>query len=114
MLDANDMLARFMRNGRPDPELLAQLAAELDQFRRDVTSDETSRLTIFANTVVPLITSGNTEAAIALEEEWNVITHDRPFFTMCGYATSCFHDDSAIRWTCACAEHWAVSQASHL
>jgi hypothetical protein len=113
-LNVHDALDRFMRNRRPDPELLASLAAELNQFRLAVTDSPSSRLTLFANTDVPLITSGNTEGAIALEQQWNLLTHDLPFFLLCGYPTLCFHDGSDDRWSRACAEHWAVSQASDL
>jgi len=114
VLDVNEVLNRFMRNGRPDPELLAEIIEELEQFRRSVTEHDTSRLTIFADTAVPLIASGNIEGALALEHHWNALTHDRPFFTLCGYATTCFHDGPADLWSNACAEHWAVSQASDL
>jgi DNA-binding NarL/FixJ family response regulator len=114
VFDVNEVLDRFMRNGRPDPELLAEIAAELEQFRRAVTEHETSRLTMFADTAVPLIARGNIEGALALEQQWNALTHDRSFFTLCGYATACFHDSPADLWANACAEHWAVSQASDL
>jgi len=113
-LDAPDALNRFMRNGLPEPELLAELVAELDDFRRAVANNATSGLTMFGNMVVPLIASGNTEGTIELEKQWNALTHDRPYFTLCGYATSCFHNGSADLWSSVCAEHWAVSQASHL
>ena len=114
VFDVNEVLNRFMRNGRPNPELLAELAAELDQFRGAVAEHESSRLTIFGNMVVPLIASGNTEGALGLENQWNALTHDRAFFTLCGYDTSCFRDGSADRWSRICAEHWVVSHASDL
>ncbi len=111
-LDARDVLNRFMRNGLPDAELLAELVAELDDFRRAVANNATSALTMFGNMVVPLIASGNAAGTIALENQWNALTHDRPYFTLCGYTTSCFHNGSADLWSSVCAEHWAVSQAS--
>jgi len=113
-LDANETLNRFMRNGLPDVDLLAALVAELDDFRRAVADNATSGLTMFGNMVVSLIEDGNTAGAIALENQWNALTHDRPYFTLCGYATSCFHNGSADLWSSVCAEHWAVSQASDL
>jgi hypothetical protein len=69
---------------------------------------------ILGNMVVPLIANGNVEGAIALEKQWNALTHDRPFLTLCGYATSCFEDGNSEVWSRACAEHWAVSQAPEL
>ena len=113
-LDARETLNRFMRNGLPDAELLAELVAELDDFRRAVANNATSGLTMFGNMVVSLIASGNAAGTIALEKQWNALTHDRPYFTLCGYATSCFHNGSAHLWPSVCAEHWAVSQASDL
>jgi CheY-like chemotaxis protein len=113
-LDARETLKRFMRNGLPDAELLAEVVAELDDFRRAVANNATSRLTMFGNMVVSLIASGNAEGTIALEKQWNALTHDRPYFTLCGYATSCFYNGSADLWSRVCAEHWAVSQVSDL
>jgi CheY-like chemotaxis protein len=113
-LDADETLNRFMRNGLPDADLLAALVAELDDFRRTVANNATSALTIFGNMVVSLIASGNAAGTIALEKQWNALTQDRPYFTLCGYATSCFHNGSADLWSSVCAEHWAVSQASDL
>ena len=55
---------------------------------------------------------GNAAGTIALEKQWNALTQDRPYFTLCGYATSCFQNGSADLWSSVCAEHWAVSQAS--
>jgi DNA-binding NarL/FixJ family response regulator len=114
VLDASETLNRFMRKGLPDAELLTEFASEIDDFRRAAADNETSRLTMFGNMVVPLIQGGNTAAAIAVENQWHALTHDRPYFTLCGYATSCFDDGPADRWSSACAEHWAVSHASEL
>jgi len=113
-LDAGETLNRFMRNGLPDAELLAELVAQLDDFRRTVANNATSGLTMFGNMVVSLIASGNAAGTIALEKQWNALTQDRPYFTLCGYATSCFQNGSADLWSRVCAEHWAVSQASDL
>ena len=70
------------------------------------------RLTIAGNMVVPLIADGNIAAALALERQWNRLTHDLPFLTLCGYSASCFHDLVPDVWSQVCDEHWAVSHAS--
>lgn len=114
LLDSQDVLNRFMRNGLPDAGLLAELVTELDEFRRMTGQHGSSRLTIFGNMVVSLIASGNATAAIELESLWNAFTHKRPFFTLCGYSTSCFHEATGELWSRASAEHWAVSQAIDL
>lgn len=114
VIDATDALNRFMRNGLPDADRLAGIAAELDQYRLAVAEGATSRLTVFGNMVVSLSADGNAEAVIALESLWNTLTHGLPFFTLCGYATSCFHNGAPNLWSGACAEHRALSRASDL
>jgi CheY-like chemotaxis protein len=113
-IDAADALNRFMRNGLADAGVIAEIASELDQYRRDVSDGESSCLTIFGNMVVPLIADGNSTAALALESHWNRLTHALPFMTLCGYSASCFHACVPNLWSEACQEHSAVSQASDL
>lgn len=110
-IDAGDALKRFMRNGLPDPDRLAEIARELDEYRR-AESGAASRLTVFGNMVVALSADGNTPAMIALESLWNTLTRDLPFLTVCGYASSCFHDGVPGLWAAACAEHRTLSHAS--
>jgi len=113
-IDAAQALNRFMRNGLPDASRLAQIAAELDQYRLAVTGRPESRLTIFGNMVGLLIADGNTKAVIALEHLWSTLSRDLPFLTLCGYATACFDNDKSDLWLGACAAHEAVSHASHV
>ena len=63
-----------MRNGLPDPDRLAEVARELDEYRRAVSEGATSRLTVFGDMVMLLSADGNTPAAIALESLWNKLT----------------------------------------
>lgn len=112
-VDAADALNRFMHNGLPDPDRLAEIAVELDQYRRAVCDAPGSRLTVFGNMVMALHAGGNTRAMIALEKEWNRLTHGLPILTLCGYGSTCFHDNPGL-WSEACAEHWAVSHARNL
>jgi CheY-like chemotaxis protein len=112
-LDARDAVNRFMRGGLPDPERLAEIAGELDDYRRAVVSEgSTSRLTLCGNMVVSLIADGNAKAAMALERHWNRLTRERPILTVCGYSSSCFHDDIPDLWSRACTEHGALSLAA--
>jgi|RhiMethySRZTD1v2_1073278.scaffolds.fasta_scaffold05198_20 CheY-like chemotaxis protein len=112
--DAADALRSFMGDRLPDADRLFEIAEELDRYRRAVTGSATSRLTIFGNMVRVLIADGNAEAAIALENLWTTVTRDRPFLTLCGYATSCFDNRASDLWARACAEHWAVSHTADL
>lgn len=112
-VDAVDALNRFMRNGLPDPNRLAEIAAELDQYRLAVCDAPGARLTVFGNMVMALHAGGNTRAMIELEREWNRLTHALPILTLCGYGSPCFHDNPGLRSE-ACGEHWAVSHARNL
>ena len=111
VIDAADALNSFMRNGLPDPNRLEEIAEELDEYRRAAAEETTTRLTIFGNMVEVLSAEGNTDAVISLETLWNTFTHDRPFLTLCGYATSCFHDGVPDLWPDVCHAHRALSHA---
>jgi CheY-like chemotaxis protein len=112
VIDAADALKRFMRDGLPDANRLAEIAAELDQYRRTAAEGTTPRLTIFGNMVEVLSVEGNTSAMISLESLWTALTHDLPFITLCGYATSCFHDGVPDLWPETCNAHRVLSHAT--
>ena len=109
-VDSAAAVNRFMRDGLPDVGVLAEIVAELDQYRRDVTDAGAGRLTIFGDMSGSLVESGNANAAIALESLWSSLTHSLPVFTLCGYTAECFHDQPPDVWSSTCAQHWAVSQ----
>jgi DNA-binding NarL/FixJ family response regulator len=112
VFDADEAMSRFMRNGRPDEQRLAEIVAELEQCRAAVAERPANRMTVFGNMVVSLIENGNPEAAVAIEKHWNTLTRDLPFLTLCGYATSCFHEGVPALWSEACAEHAILSHAN--
>ena len=108
-VDARDALRGFMRDGLPDRAALEKMVNETDDYRRRVAG-EGSRATIFGNMAGVLSEEGNVEGAMALERLWNEVAGGRPFLTVCGYATSCFQDQTADFWSRVCAEHEMVSQ----
>jgi len=112
VVDADDALSTFMRNGRPDADVLAEIVAELDQYRRATTDAVTSRLTIFGNLAGVLVDDGNVEGALHLESLWDTLTRGLPFFTLCGYSEACFEADQYDLWARLCAEHQAVIPAA--
>jgi CheY-like chemotaxis protein len=112
-IDAADAVSRFMRNGLVDAGALAEIASELDHYRRAVGDRTSPRLTIFGDVAGSLMARGDLEAAIALESHWNTLTRERPFFTLCGYSTSSFKNRADL-CSKACQEHWAVSHANAL
>ena len=70
-----------------DPDRLAEVAWELDDYRRAECPGATSRLTVLGNMVVPLSADGS------------------------GYASSCFHAGVPGLWSDVGAEHRALSHA---
>jgi DNA-binding response OmpR family regulator len=112
VVDADDALGSFMRNGRPDAGILAEIVAELDQYRRATTDSISSRLTIFGNLAGVLVDDGNVEGALALESLWDSLTRGLPFLTLCGYSEASFDEDRQDLWARLCAQHQAVVPAS--
>jgi DNA-binding NarL/FixJ family response regulator len=110
-VDSTDAVNRLMRNGVPDARILAEIAAELEQYRQAVAERSTSRLTVFGNMVMLLIEDGNVKGAIALENLWNTVTEGLPFLTLCGYASSCFHGDAPDLASGARAQHFALGHS---
>jgi DNA-binding NarL/FixJ family response regulator len=109
VFDAAESLAQFMRNGRPDPDLVAGIVADLDRLRVSTRGPQ-SRLTLFGEMAVILCRNGNMEAAAELEHIWSDLTRPLPFFTVCSYPGECFQDPQSREFfPKVCAAHYAVS-----
>lgn len=109
--DASEGSRRIMRDGLPDPGVLAEIVGELEDYRATCAEGETPRLTLFGMLAVPLSEEGNTAATLAVERTWSTLTGGLPFLTICGYDTSCFHDDVPGLWESVCAEHIVLGHA---
>lgn len=92
-VDAVEALDRLMTDGLPDVARLAEIVAEMDQYRRAVAEGPESRLTLFGNMAALLSMQGNTTGAVELETNWSALTEGLPFFTVCGYSAECVHDE---------------------
>jgi hypothetical protein len=77
-----------------------------------VCGDPSSRLTIAGNLSACLSAAGNWAGVLTLEHAWDTLTRDRPFVTVCGYATSCFSDQRSEDWSTIAGEHSAVCVGS--
>jgi CheY-like chemotaxis protein len=112
VVDAGAAIDRFMRDDAPDRDRIAEIAEELDQYRLIAAEGPVSRLTIFGEMASVLGLRGNSAAVVELERTWGQLTHDLPFFTLCGYSTACFDDEMhSGLFSGVCTEHWAVSHA---
>lgn len=110
--DAWEGFHRIMRGGVPDEGVLAEIVGELEDYRATCAEGETPRLTLFGMLAVPLSEEGNTAATLAVERAWNRLTDPLPFLTICGYETSCFHDDVPDLLPSVYAEHVMIAHAS--
>ena len=110
-VDSTDALSGFMRNGLPEPDRLAEVVKELDEYRRVEGQGAAPRLTLAGRMAGLLAEEGNAQAAIEVESLWNRLTQHLPFLTICGYGSACFHDGVPDLWSSACSEHGALSHA---
>ena len=103
----NELLAKVMVNGCPDParflnaaeELLNEVARHAGQHAKVVACGECSP-TVWAD--------GNVEAAIQLEQLWDDIAKSRQMDILCAYPLAA-RDESVAAVRRLCAEHTAVA-----
>lgn len=105
-LDARETLDRLLTEGWPDAELFERtvepllLKVESGLTRRD------GRVAVFGEMVALLWAEGKSEAAIRLEQLWNLLRRRHSFFLRCGYPMGCFADESQGElFRRVCAEH---------
>lgn len=100
-LDADEMLARFMRGGRPDPESFRKVIGSVVEIGAANGKD----VRIFGEMVALLWTRGEVAAAIRLEELWNELAGTYPFRLFCAYPAHGFGSDSLGPLARICHEH---------
>jgi len=105
MVDASEALATFMVNGSPDPTLfnisIGRMLADSQQRARSAKPC----LTVYGEMVAVLWEQGNEDAALQLEELWNVALKDGSFHLHCGYPRSFLTRDGDISAVCAAHSH---------
>ncbi len=92
MVDAADILSRFMADGLPDrvrfKQVIGQLLEELD------TGGKTARA--FGEMVALLWQQHNQAAAVLLEQLWNEIAQDYSFTLYCAYPNYYFEAEAQV------------------
>jgi DNA-binding NarL/FixJ family response regulator len=108
-LDAADAVSTFMVNDLPDPARFLDMADNLITAAAKSAVGEHPRVAMCGECDPPLWTVGKGEAAIRLEQLWNVVAKRYDVDILCGYPLSSFHceQDSHI-FQKICAEHSAV------
>lgn len=106
-LDAHEMLATFMVDGRPDKQRFDETIGSL--IRR-VSLDGTRAVSAYGEMVAELAADGNTNAAVQLEHLWTQLAQQHHFNLLCAYPHSTFsHDGDRHAFECICAAHTHVN-----
>lgn len=104
-LDADETLTRIMIDDAPDPMRFHKVIGEL------VASCFTGggNLRVFGEMVTLLWSEGKREAALELEELWNVLCRAIPFSLYCAYPLKGFNSpEDADMFAAVCAQHGHV------
>ena len=98
LLDAEESLSIFMREGKPDAEAFRNSMHEVIKRACGWRTDCTIR--IYGEMVDVLWKNGQQEAAIDLEMLWNQLAMTQAFSLLCGYAMGHFYKDAQIQDIC--------------
>jgi hypothetical protein len=91
MLDADEMLARFMVGSEPDP---VRFHATVDQLIARACKDRLPcPVRAYGEMVDVLWKRANAEGAIRLEMLWNQVATQAQFSLLCGYAVGNFYKE---------------------
>lgn len=108
-LDAAKTLAKFMRNGQPDPDAFAATIGAVLARANAAAESQDSRVVAFGEMVALLWAEGNIDAAIKLEQLWNDLARQHAFSLRCAYPITAFRDEThAAPFLKICCEHSAV------
>jgi len=103
MLDAEETLATFMRNGSPDASLFASnVGTALANAR---ARSRNQGLTVFGDMVDVLWEDGQREAALVLENIWNATLSESTFHLHCAYPRAVFSGEGDLRSVCDVHSH---------
>jgi hypothetical protein len=105
MLDAQEALSTFMRNGKPDCELFAENICKPIADAHVRARSLGRGVTVFGEMVSVLWEQGNKGAALELEGLWNAALSDGSFHLHCAYPRNVFADDGEFRSVCETHSH---------
>lgn len=108
VLDAAETLARFMVDGRPDPDRFESVVGGVVA---EVTATG-AHARVYGEMVALLWAEGNATAAVALEGLWNQLAASGSFSLCCGYPVAAFGRDGDVArhapFGAMCAQHSAL------
>jgi len=106
-LDAAETLAKFMRDGHPDPARFAEIIGAV--LERAKARSGGRRVVVFGEMVMLLWVQGNREGALELEQLWNDLAQKHVFSLRCAYPLNAFRSEEDSRlFSKICSEHSTV------
>jgi hypothetical protein len=110
MLDAEEMLSTFMKDGAPDPVAFQDsVGGALDKA---AAGRPHASVRAYGEMVDCLWKAGQTDAAIRLEVLWNQLANTRAFSLLCGYCMGNFYKHGAYEQICDHHTH-VISGGGH-
>jgi hypothetical protein len=97
MVDAEELLARFMLDGVPDARLFTATMVPLIE---QASQGRDCVIRAYGEMVDLLWKAGQTAAAVRLETLWNQLAHTHAFALLCGYSMGNFYKDAAHEEIC--------------
>lgn len=104
IVDAHELLARFMEGGRPNRARFEAIVQEL------VAGGAFSRVRAFGEMVAVLWAEGNRIGAVELEELWNEWLATYPMTLFCAYPSAAAQQSGAPSLEQVCLAHTCVIQ----
>src|ERR1700687_212726 len=109
VLDAAETLEKFMVEGEPDWARFEAVISPFIMSVAELTEGETRRVAAYGEMVALLWEQGKIEAAIRLEELWNLLAEKHVFTLLCASPIRSFFDDKHSHpFSQICAKHSAV------
>jgi len=111
LLDAEQTLEAFMKEGFPDPAAFRKsVGGVLDRAAADLPAKPTVRA--YGEMIDVLWKQNAAAAAIRLEMLWNQLADTHAFSLLCGYSMGNFYKHGAYEDICGCHTH-VVSSVGH-
>jgi DNA-binding NarL/FixJ family response regulator len=112
-IDAVSTLPIFMVNDMPDSARFLEIVGGLIEDAAKAGKREHPRVAVFGEWVSLLLTQGNAEAAVRLEQLGNQLARTYEVDILCGYPVSSFHgEEDEHVFQSICAEHTAIYSPS--
>lgn len=111
LLDAAELLARFMLNGKPDKALFTEI---MEGILGKILALHSS-VRAYGEMVDLLWQDHQREAAVLLEQHWNALLQKHPFSLLCAYHLDNLDaaNYSAIECVCKTHTHFLPAQDAH-